>query len=849
MSERLPTGTVSFLFTDVEGSTGLARRFGTDFASLISRHFSILTEAIGRNEGTIVKTTGDGVFAAFTSARSALAAAVAIEQAITNTSWPSGGEVKVRVGVHTGEAEIVDDDYAGIDVHRAARVMAAGHGGQVLVTEATRMLAGEAFELKALGRHLLRGLEGDEMLYQVSIAGLPSEFPPLRTAAAAPNNLPSRLTPMIGRADDVDALSRLVGEHRLVTVLGPGGVGKTTLALSTAAGLVESFTDGVVFVDLSSVTDPDLVIPEIASSMEVEPGTIDGLVGRMEDASCLIVLDNFEQVLPAAAGVGQILQRTNRLRALVTSQAPLRVAGEHRYLLEPLDPEGGEGVELFVERARAVAPWFDTDDEAIREVVRYLNGLPLALELVAARANVLQPAEMLSRLHEDHLTGAAPTGAPTRHRSVEDAIGWSYDLLDDSTGQVFRQLGVFTGAISVNAAEEVAGGDGSGALFDDLAELVDRSLLRRLPGSSGRFKMLDGIRRFARRLLDASEERREVESRYVDHYIRLCRDAYSGLQDDKGEWWRAHLAEELENLREVVALLHRAGRRDEGLELLGNIWRFHQSRGYLHELDLSLRRLFLLPDDASNGVGAIKGLMARAAVDYWRRDSDQAISGYREAVQLARARSDRHLLAEALYGLGTSLIIDREIDEAHTTLDMAREIYADVGDQGGLADVIAAEAFADLAVSGLVGLGPKFEEATELYDSVGRNIQGTQTVYAQGAVALVEGRLDEARSFSVDGIRRGLDLGDEFLQVWGVEYVSRIAAEAGDVETAGILAGAAGANRESMGGGWSPAAVGIEDTAEKLARELGPERAEQLLVPGRGLAIPEAVRIAMEWQM
>lgn len=840
MSRQLPIGTVSFLFTDVEGSTKLAQRLGIGFVPLMADQFALLHEAIREHLGVEVKSTGDGVFAAFASASDAVSAAIEMQKSIASHRWPAGGNVRVRIGVHTGEAAIVDDDYVGLDVHRAARVMAAAHGGQAVVTAATRLLAGSRFEFRDLGRHVLRGLESDEAIHQIVIAGLPSEFPPIRTATSIPNNLPTRLTPILGRVGEVETLSRLIEEHRLVTILGPGGVGKTSLALTVAAGVVDRFGGGVILVDLSSVSDPDLVVAMIATELKAEPRTPEGVVGHLGDTPCLLVLDNFEQVASAASQIRHLLESAPGTRVLATSQRPLRIPGEHRYLLEPLDPEGAEGVRLFLDRARAIAPGFMAGEGEVRELVRQLEGLPLAIELVAARANVLGPTQMLDRLRGDRMSYRTETDLPERHRTLEDALRWSYDLLSESTQRAFRRLGIFAGTMSVEGAEVLVGSGSSDAL-DELAELVDCSLLRRVVDSSGRFSMLDGIRRYARKQLEASDEAGEIEEHYVTFFLETCRVASTGLQGDRGEWWRAELNDDLENLRDVLAILLRTGRRGEGLEMLGNIWRFHQSRGHLVELDIWLERFFMLPEDRSDEIGTIKGLMARSAVLYWQKKPLDAIAGYRDAIGRARDHTDGRLLAEALHGLATSLIVAQRTDEAIAPLAEAKSIFAGLGDESGIADVIAAEAFATLNANGWSEAGARFKEAERIYDKVGLRTQAAQSVFAQAGAALAGGNLEEARRLTIDAIRRSQDLNDVFLQVWGIEYVSRIELDGGNLELAGLLAGVAEAAAERIGGGWSPATIGLEDSKPKMIREVGEDQTEQLMGPGRELSVEEAV--------
>ena len=845
MADHHPTGTVTFFFTDVEDSTGLASRFRSDFADLMGTHTMLIREAVAEFDGVEVKTTGDGVFAAFASAGSAVAAAIGAQQSLASHSWPAGGEVKVRIGLHTGEATFAEGDYSGLEVHRAARVMSAAHGGQVVLTEATRILAGNAFEFRDLGRHLLRGLEDEESIYQVMVPGLPEEFPPLRTASAVPNNLPTRLSRVIGREDDLSAICDLVTENRFVTVLGPGGVGKTSVSLEAASRLIDSFKGGVSFVDLSTITQPDLVAATIAADLGAEPRTLEGIADHIGTSRCLLVLDNFEQVSEAATDVEYLLENTAESHIMITSQVPLRLSGETRYILDPFDPDSSESIDLFLEYARSANPSFEGDDGVIRELVDALGGLPLAMELVASRSNVLDAEEMLERLRGERLRVETRSARVERHRSLDDALRWSYELLDPSTQTVFRRLGVFAGSFSIDALERVAG-DHSSDVLDELAELVDRSLVRRVVSTRGRFSLLEGIRRFANRLLGESEEADATAAKFVEFYLDLCRHAFQGLQSDRGEWWRAQLAEEIENLRLVLSMLLELGRKDDGLGLLGDTWRFYQSRGMMMELDSWLERFFDIESGEPSGAGTVKGLMARAAFEYWRENPDEAIVGYEEAVRLARALDEPLVLAEALYGLATSLIVGRRTGEAYEMLDESRSVFEDLGDERGLADVVAAEAFADLNEKGFSETREKFRVAGELYDKVGRKTQATQSLFAQAGAAFVEGQLEDAEELALEGIRRGLEMSDVFLQVWGLEYISLIACEAGEEELGGLLAGATREARRRIGGGWSPSTIGIEDTVTVLERRRGPAGAEDLMRPGRELSITEAIAIARE---
>ncbi len=848
MAQELPLGTVTFVFTDIEGSTALAQKFGADYAALVAEHFSMIRDEVAGSGGVEVNTTGDGVFAAFPSAAGAVRAAGGIQQRMYAKEWPEGGDISVRVGVHTGEATVTDGDYVGFEVHKAARIMAAGHGGQVLASESARLLSGSEFEYRSLGRHTLRGLENDEEVFQLILSGLPSEFPPLNTTSSIPNNLPTRVASIIGRDADIETISALIDQHRLVTILGPGGVGKTSLAVTVGNLIAGRFPGGVTFVDLSAVSEPALVIPSIADALEIDAATVEATSERLAGSEALLLLDNFEQVVEAADDLGRLMSASGQARFLVTSQGPLRLAGEQRYVLPTLPVNGSPdpaAVRLFYERARAADPSFSADAADVVALVARLDGLPLAIELVAARVNLLSPAEMLERMEAGSISYTSPGATPERKRTLSDALSWSYDLLNETGRTVFRRLSVFATDMSLKAAEAVAGGDGVPDALVAIGELVDQSMLLRQPGSSSRFRMLNGVQRFGRHLLAESEEGDGVRNRFVDYYCRLGDEAYVGLQSDRGEWWQSHLDDEFGNVREVLTMLHTDKDADRGLELLGNIWRFYQSRGHLVEAEMWLKRFFALPAAEADSVGRVKGLMARAALYYWREEAQLAVEDYRQAVERAQALGDRALTADAIYGLATSLIVADRPSEAVPLLDEARAIYAELGDLGGVADIVAGDAFAVVREKGFAGLTAEFERSADLYEQAGRQIQATQSIYAQAGAALEEDRLEDAGRLARTGLERGVKLSDVFLQTWGLEYLASIELKSGNIDLAALLVGAAEAQRERAGAGWGPGTAGAFDAKGNLKERFGEGRMGEMVAPGRVLDLPEAIEIAL----
>ncbi|MGB7860330.1 MAG: adenylate/guanylate cyclase domain-containing protein, partial [Acidimicrobiia bacterium] len=520
MATPFPTGTITFLFTDIEASTQLAQRLGESYRDVLGAHFDILRRATSDGGGNEVKTIGDGYFAVFPSPSGAVETAKTMQLGLADYDWPEAGTVRVRIGIHTGEATFEDDDYVGLEVHRAARLSSAANGGQVVVSATTHALTAGRFDYVPLGSHQLAGLDGVDELYQLVVPGGLAEFPPLRTATSHTNNLPGRTTPLLGREQEGDTLAGLVDANRLVTLLGPGGVGKTSLAVSVAARLLPKFSDGVTLVDISSISDPDLVMPTIAAEVGSQVGSVSAVAEKLRTSERLLLLDNFEQVLDAAAGIDELVSSTEKMRVLVTSQAPLNLVGEQRFALSPLDfgDPDSPAVRMFVERATDVDPQFTADIADVVQLVGRLDGLPLAIEIAAARANILTVGEMIRRLENDGSALLTAQRGPERHRSLEAALKWSYDLLSAADRAAFRRLSIFAGGTTFEAAETIVEGEPVSDALVSMAELVNRSLVLRQTDESSRFRMLDGVRRFAYSRLGESADMETTVQRYLQHF-------------------------------------------------------------------------------------------------------------------------------------------------------------------------------------------------------------------------------------------------------------------------------------------------------------------------------------------
>jgi predicted ATPase/class 3 adenylate cyclase len=510
MSE-LPTGTVTFVFTDIEGSTALLDQLGERYGEVLFTHHTLLRGVWDAHGGVEVSTEGDAFFVAFSSASSAVAATAAGQAALAAHAWPQGTAVRVRMGVHTGEPRIHDGEYWGPDVHYAARLASAAHGGQVLISAAAAALA-PGMELSSLGRHRLKDFPQPRELFGLGSGPHPAPrtLDPLRT------NLPSAPTPLVGRDGEVDELvSLLISDARLVTVVGGGGAGKTRLALAVAERLLDELADGAFLIELAELTSSEDVGGAIAS---VVGTTAELLAGTLTGRELLLVLDNVEHVLGAAPLLGELLAAAPRLRILATSQAPLRLAEEHRFALTGLGDEPAAA--LLIARAKRASRDFAVDEPgaaAVAELCRELDGSPLGIELAAARLALLSPEELLERLRRSpDALGTGGRSLPERQRGLRAAMEWSYGLLDPPAQTLFRRLGHFAGETTLERIEQVCG-EGIEDVLESLAQLVDTSLVRRT--RDGRFEVASALRAYARELLEASGEQEALCRRHAEAVV------------------------------------------------------------------------------------------------------------------------------------------------------------------------------------------------------------------------------------------------------------------------------------------------------------------------------------------
>jgi predicted ATPase/class 3 adenylate cyclase len=807
---ELPTGTVTFLFTDIEGSTRLLQELGDRYAAVRDDHAAIVRRAIAEGGGTEVSTEGDSFFAVFGGPLGAVRAAVAAQRGLAGHDWPAGFPVRVRMGMHTGEGVRGGDNYVGIDVNQAARIAAAGHGGQVLVSDATRALVEHALpagaSLRDLGDHRLKDIAQPVRLHDLVIEGLASDFPPPRTLDARRDSLPPQLTSFVGRQGEIAEVKRLLGRARLLTLTGPGGTGKSRLAVQVANELLPELRHGAAFVDLSAVTDPALVPAAVARALNLKetPGRpiLETVKDHLRDQELLLVVDNFEQVVAAGAVVEELLAAAPGLKALVTSRVALALRGEQEYEVPALSR--AEAVRLFSERAQAVRPGFEVTDQnagVVAEIAARLDGLPLAIELAATRTKVLTPEQMLPLLVQRLavLTSGART-LPERQRTLRGAIAWSHDLLGDAERRWFARLSVFAGGWTLPSAEAVCDPEELGLdALTALASLLDQSLVRRTDAAAGgaRFSMLETIREFGQEQLAAGGDLDLVRGRHARHFLDLAEEAEPHLTaDDQGEWLDRCDAEHA-NIRVALRWAVDAGEADRAQAAAGALWRFWQQRGHLAEGRRWLEEVLAMP---SEGAARAKALAGAGGVAWWQEDIPAARAWYEEALAIERQLGDPTRTAEALYNQAFVAGAAGDFDAAGRLFQESLELFRQAGDKAGMARAEWMVVIPDMAAGRWERPLARAEESVAAWRQAGDHLGLADGLVWQAVVYARVGRSADARAAVAEALEvfRAVDspmgivsvvLSLTYLARWEERY-----------EDAVRLAGAAESLRERVGG-------------------------------------------------
>ena len=822
----LPTGTVTFLITDIEGSTRLLEQLGEGYRDVQQRHDVLMRSAIAAGDGREVSTEGDSFFAVFATPAGALRAVATAQRDLAAGPWPEGASVRVRMGLHTGDGILGGANYLGMDVNRTARIAAAAHGGQALASDATRALVERDLPpgtgLRDLGEHRLRDLSQPERLHQVVIEGLESEFPPPRTLDARPNNLPAQLTRFVGREAEIAAVRELLAAHRLVTLTGPGGTGKTRLALQVAA--VVDLPDGVFFVDLSALTDADDVPQAIAATLRVRatPGRtlLETLTEHLRDKQLLLVIDNVEQVLDAGPHVLEpLLTAAAGVGVLATSRVPLHLYGEREYAVQPLAV--GEAQTLFTERATAAREGFKVtaaNASAVAEITARLDGLPLAIELAASRMKVLSPETLLERLERRlPVLTAQDRNVPERQRTLRRTIEWSYDLLTDPERRIFWRLSIFAGGADLRAADAVANPGGELGLdtLDGIGSLVDKNLIRRVdvPDGEPRFAMLETIREFGLERLSTSGEEAETRRRHAEHWIgvgeRATGDLYSAEQ--------AAAAQRLE-------LDH------------------DNYRAALRWLD----ELLALPAAGERTALRARALTAAADLSSWMGEIESYLRRAEEAVSIYRELDDEHGLPDALEELGVAQLRLGQGEAAQGSLLEARERNLVLGNRQK-----ASECTLALGMVAMFGGQPdqargRLDEALATFTELG---DPYWTAFAQLIMAGIErvaGDLDSAERWVRISLASARDHGLLNVIASGLYSMGDAARLRGDAARALRLVGASEAIRERVGDAPAPEMAIMGDVRGAAAADLEAEAAEQFYQEGRAMEQSDAVAYALE---
>jgi predicted ATPase/class 3 adenylate cyclase len=811
----LPAGTVTFLFTDIEGSTKLLGQLGAEsYGAALAEHRRLIRDVFARHGGVEVDTQGDSFFIAFGDPAEAVAAADEAQRSLASAV------VRVRMGLHTGTPHVTAEGYVGQDVHLGSRLAAAGHGGQVLLSKQTRDGVADAFELVDLGEHRLRDFDEPVWIYQLGTDG----FAPLRTISNT--NLPRPVSSFVGRANEVTDIGALLKDGaRLVTLSGTGGSGKTRLAIECAIALVPEFDNGVFWVDLAQVHDPALVSETIARTL----GAKDGLAQHINERHMLLVLDNLEQVIEAAPQLSSLLSACANLRLLVTSRELMRVNGEIEYAVPPL--ASLEAIELFVARS-GLEP-----SDTIAEICRQLDDLPLAVELAAARTDVLSPAQILERLTYRLDLFRGGRDAQARQQTLRATIAWSHDLLTPEEQLLFMRLGVFVGGCTLEAAQGIAAAD-----LDILQSLVNKSLIGH---ADERFTMLETIRQYASERLDESAKTTDLRRRHAQHFLALSEEAETSLFGPGPGEWLDRLELELGNLRAALDWLEASGETELVLRMAGALEALWTDRGHYAE---GARRLqSALRADPRPTAARAKALNAVTDLTLWTGDHAAWKEWAEEALTLNRTLGDARGVANAAWAVGfmvseeggdfqravelleESVRILRRLGDVHNTLGAVRTLahaYREMGDRDRARALIE----------------DNLVEARALGDTQ------ILSVYLGdlGMYAVRDGRFDDATELLTEGSRLALEFGGQYEVIVGLCRFANLLALVEKPAAAARVLSSADALREQFGAAFEPWNTRLnEQTLAVIHAKLRDDAVAAAWEEGGRLKADEAVELAL----
>ncbi len=800
----------------------------------------MLRAAFGAHGGYEQGTEGDSFFVIFRAAAEGTIAAADAQRALAAEAWPEGAAIRVRMGLHTGDVEASGAGVIGYAINRTARIAAVGHGGQVLLSDATRALvAGElpdGISLRDLGEHRLKDLREPERLAQLVIDGLPADFPPLRSLDARPNNLPTQLTTFVGRDRELTEAGALLRGTRLLSLTGPGGTGKTRLSLQVAAAAADEFPDGIWFVALEAVRDATLVAPTIARTLGLSDSTarspVEALVDHIGERRMLLVLDNFEQVVAAGAVVTELLRRCPNLVALVTTRIALHVSGEQEFPVPglPAPPDTSrlseverlnlprtlrefdldtlnqfEAVRLFIARASAVKPGFavtNANAPAVAGIAARLHGMPLALELAAARVKLLSPDQILARL--DHHLAVLTAGSrdlPERQQTLRGAIAWSYDLLDDGARRLVDRLSVFRGGFDLEMAETVCGpaDEIGGDVIDRLGELVDQSLVRLDEDrETPRFGMLETIREYAAEMLVSGSDGDAIAARHATAMLELAERAAPELSGAGQRAWLDRLEREHDNLRAALDWAVAKPVPQLAVGLAFALWRFWQQRGYLNEARARFDSM-AAQDWALEPVDRARFAEAFGGIAYWQSDQPVAQRWYDEALEIWRGIGDKKEIANALYNRAYADIIivmggapvEDGLARGRGMLEEALELYREIGDKGGEGNVVWGLGSYYYFTADATEAEAWYQRSLDLHRTAGDRTMEAWSLHMLALSAIGQRRFDVAREQGRHALRHFYEAGDVSGVTLVLDDLAIVAVDDGDLERAGRLWGAA----------------------------------------------------------
>jgi len=906
MNNQMPTGTVTLMFTDIEGHTKMWEQMGDDFMPILEAHNAILRSAAAKCNGYEVKTEGDAFMLAFARASDAVLCAVETQVTLANHPWPEDvGKIRVRIGIHTGEPQVAEDDYFGPPVIRASRISAAGHGGQILISAVTRELVleelPEALEFTDLGLHRLKDLGRAERIFQVNHPFLPQSFPPIRTLDIIPNNLPIQLTSFVGRETEIRKIAELLGREqmRLVTLTGPGGIGKTRLSLQVAAEQLEYFPDGVWFINLAPLTDSEQVITEIASVLSIQLQPTEDLkkqvMNYLFQKRLLLVFDNFEHLTEAASLVNDLLRGTESLHCLVTSRELLQLPGEQTFAVPPLSTPSEdtevkllsqyESVRLFIERAQTVKPDFELTPQnaaAIAGICHSLAGISLAIELAAARVRGITVGQILERLSRQfEFLSTRSRAVPERHRTLRAAIDWSYTLLDPDEQKLFAQLSVFSGGLFLEAAEEICD---VLDVFELIFNLQDKSLLKTEEVmEQTRYRLLEPLRAYAQeKLLEPTA----LQSAHAAYYLSVAQELDQKLQGVEQSIALSLIALDLDNFRAAMAF----AQEHEEWKLLGQLSvalsRFFYVRGFWSEQMQCLRQAEAALRRIKDNALLAKTLHGLGRLYTYRGDLATAQNLHAESLQIRKDLGDKQGIARSLRSLGIiaghqggyeeakqffieSLEIQRELGNKHDIASSLNNLGLIAERQGAYEESkqLLTESLKyarelgnkQLIAGSLVNLGvialnqeaydearPLFTESLEIFRELGDKRGIASSLSNLGLIAMNQGDYDEAKPLLTESLKIERELGNKQGIVESLRQLGEFSRSEGNSTQAVLFFLASIRLYDEMKAANSRDAMEVGKALTEIQNEIGAEQFERLKGKAETMSVEQVIDLALD---